>query len=317
MKAAIAWRRVVKQYRRLRALDGLSFEVPAGSICGLVGSNGAGKTTAFAIAAGLTRPDEGTVEAFGGTFDPARDSGRLTLLPQDSELPRDSRPREFLAFLGRLQGLSPRTAASEADRLLELVHLSDRARAPARTLSHGMRKRIMIAQCFIGMPEIVLLDEPLSGLDPREVAHMRQFLAAQRGRRTIVISSHNLHEIELLCDHVVFIERGRTVRSGPIGELTAAQDLVQVQLGGSGEPPLDALRALLPDVAFTWDAGERLLTARYDARRRPPEEVHNAVLRALLDARVPILGLSRGERLEAVYLGTADSRSSAMPPPGA
>ncbi len=317
MKTAIAWRRVVKQYRRLRALDGLSFEVPSGSICGLVGSNGAGKTTAFAIAAGLTRPDEGAVEAFGGAFDPARDSGRLTLLPQDSELPRDSRPREFLAFLGRLQGLSPRTAAREADRLLELVHLSDRARAPARTLSHGMRKRIMIAQCFLGMPEIVLLDEPLSGLDPREVAHMREFLARQRGRRTIVISSHNLHEIELLCDHVVFIERGRTVRSGPIDELTGAQDLVQLQLGGREEPPLDALRALLPAVTFAWSASERRLTARYDARRLPPEQVHDAILRSLLDARVPILGLSQGERLEAVYLGTADRRSSASPPSSA
>ncbi|MCX7819213.1 MAG: ABC transporter ATP-binding protein [Kiritimatiellae bacterium] len=305
MSTAIAWRRVVKHYRRLRALDGLSLEVPAGSIFGLVGSNGAGKTTAFAIAAGLTRADEGTVDTFGGPFDPGRHAGRLTLLPQDSELPRDSRPREFLAFLGRLQGLSARAAASEADRLLELVHLTDRARVPARTLSHGMRKRVMIAQCFIGMPQIVLLDEPLSGLDPREVAHMREFLAAQRGRRTIVISSHNLHEIELLCDEVAFIERGRAVRSGSLASLTGALDSVHVHLGPGAEPPLAAVEAALPGAVVGWAPAERMLTIRYDPRRDRAELVHAVLLRTLLDAQVPILELSRGERLESVYLDAA------------
>lgn len=310
MNTAIAWRLVTKQYRHLRALDRLTFDVPRGSICGLVGSNGAGKTTAFAIAAGLTRPDDGRVEMFGSTFDPACDSGRLTLLPQDSELPRDSCPREFLAFLGRLQGLSAGAALSEADRLLDLVHLTDRARAPARSLSHGMRKRVMIAQCFLGMPEIVLLDEPLSGLDPREVAHMREFLATQRGRRTIVISSHNLHEIEVLCDHVVFIERGRSIRWGPLTEITKTQDVTHVQLGGTTEPPITALHDMLPAATFTWSPSERLLTVRYDARHCPTEHVHEVLVRALLDVRLPILGLSRGERLEAVYLESSTGSSS-------
>ncbi len=313
--AAITWRRVVKQYRRLRALDGLSLEVPRGSICGLVGSNGAGKTTAFAIAAGLTHPDEGCVEVFGSPFDPARDSGRLTLLPQDSELPADSRPREFLAFLGRLQGLSNRAAESEADRLLDLVHLSDRGRVPARTLSHGMRKRLMIAQCFIGMPEIVLLDEPLSGLDPREVAHIREFLITQRGRRTIVISSHNLYEIEVLCDHVAFIERGRTVRSGPLHELTGLRNQFQVRLSAGAEPPVTALQSALPNAAIVWSSDEHLLTIRYDGRNAAPDAVSTVVLRTLLEAGMPILALSPGERLEAVYLDTSEGHHHEQPHP--
>lgn len=303
MNAAIAWRGVVKRFGRLRALDGLTLEVPPGSITGLVGSNGAGKTTAFSVAAGLTRPDAGSVEVFGSAaFDPHRHAGRLTILPQDSELPRDSRPRETLAFYAALQGLDRSTAWREADRLLSLVHMTERARSPLRTLSHGMRKRIMIAQCFLGMPEIVLLDEPMSGLDPREVARIREFLLSQRRRRTIVISSHNLHEIELMCDHVAFIERGRAVRSGPIEVIASRRGLAVFVLGAGAEPPLQNLEAAMEGATFGFDGESGELTCRYDADRFTPDAVHARVLRILLDAGSPVLEVHRGRRLESEYL---------------
>lgn len=303
MKTALEWRGVAKRFGRNRALDGLDLSVPAGSITGLVGSNGAGKTTAMAIAGGMTTPDAGAAILFGeGPFDPDRHAGRFSLLPQDSELPREGRSRELLAFYARLQGLDARTALAEADRMLEQVHLTDRARSPARTLSHGMRKRIMIAQCFLGAPEVVLLDEPLSGLDPREVAAMRDFIVAQRRRRTIVISSHNLHEIELLCDHVAFVEKGRTVRSGPIDSITGSRGVLVYTLGTGALPPEDALGAAVPGASFVFDAEEGTLTCRFDADRSTPDAVNAIVLRALLDASVPILGVARGTRLESEYL---------------
>lgn len=303
MKAALEWRGVVKRFGRTRALDGLDLEAPAGSIMGLVGSNGAGKTTAMAIAGGMTMPDAGAAILFGdGPFDPDRHAGRLSLLPQDSELPREGRPRELLAFYGQLQGLDARTAAAEADRMLEQVHLTDRARAAVRTLSHGMRKRIMIAQCFLGAPEVVLLDEPLSGLDPREVAHMRDFIVAQRKRRTIVISSHNLHEIELLCDHVAFVEKGRAVRSGPIETITGSRGLVVFALGVGARPPEVALETAVAGASFVFDAEEGTLTCRFDADRTTPDAVNALVLRLLLDASIPILAVTQGARLESEYL---------------
>lgn len=303
MKAVLEWRGVAKRFGRTRALDGFSLEVPAGSITGLVGSNGAGKTTAMAIVGGMTLPDAGAAILFGeGPFDPDRHAGRLSLLPQDSELPREGRPRELLAYYGRLQGLDARTAAAEADRMIEQVHLTDRARSAARTLSHGMRKRIMIAQCFLGAPEVVLLDEPLSGLDPREVAHMRDFILAQRKRRTIVISSHNLHEIELLCDHVAFVEKGRTVRSGPIDTITGSRGLLVYTLGAGALPPEDALEAAVPGASFVFDAEEGTLTCRFDADRATPDAVNARVLRLLLDAPIPILAVTQGARLESEYL---------------
>jgi len=310
-KSAISWRGVVKRFGGMTALDRLSVDVPAGSICGLVGSNGAGKTTAFSVAAGLTRPDEGEVIVFGRRpFDPVADAGRLTLLPQDSELPRDSRPRDLLAFYGALQGLDRRTAVREADRLLELVHLSDRAHSPVRTLSHGMRKRIMIAQCFLGAPEVVLLDEPLSGLDPREVARMREFLIDQRRRRTIVISSHNLHEIELVCDHVIFIEHGRAVQSGPIETLTGRRDLLVYELVSGYEPDLAALASPDDALELAWNPATGELSCRFDADQTAPDEVNRRLLPRLLAAGAPLLAVRRGDRLEERYLTLAGSSAS-------
>src|SRR5690606_2211243 len=150
-----------------KALDGLSFRVPRGVIAGLVGPNGAGKTTCFAAAAGYVRVDRGSVDLLGGgPFDAARHSGRLGVLPQDAELPLQHAPRELLEHLGRLQGIPAPAARAEADRLIAIVRLSDRARHRIVSLSHGMRRRVAVATALIGNPELVLLDEPTSGLDP-------------------------------------------------------------------------------------------------------------------------------------------------------
>lgn len=303
MTPVLEWRGVAKRFGRIRALDGFSLALARGSITGLVGSNGAGKTTAMAVAGGMTRPDAGEAVVFGdGSFDPDRHAGRLAILPQDSEFPREGRPRELLAFYGRLQGLDACSAASEADRLLDQVHLTDRARSPVRTLSHGMRKRLALAQCFIGVPEAVLLDEPMSGLDPREVAHMRAFIAAQRGRRAILISSHNLHEIELMCDHVAFMDKGRTTRFGPTEVLAGRLGVLVIALAPGSRPPLDALAAGVGGVDIAYDEAAAELTCRFDATALPPETVNEKILRALLDAGTGVLTITRGGSLESEFI---------------
>jgi ABC-2 type transport system ATP-binding protein len=300
MSAALEFHGVVKRYGRRCALDGLDFAVPAGGLCGLVGANGAGKTTALAVAAGLARVDAGAVRVLGGgPFDPARTPGRLTLLPQDAELPREARPGELLAFYGRTQGMSAAAARAEAARLLDAVHLSDRAGSPLRALSHGMRKRLMIAQCFLGAPELILLDEPISGLDPREARRARDLIAGLRGASTVIVSSHDLHELERLCDHVVFMDRGRCLRAGALDEVTRRAEQLVYRLAGA--PPVDLLVARVADAAFEWDTSAGRLVCRF-ARGRPPWEINAAVLPVLLEAGVGILGIEPGERLEAEYL---------------
>ena len=185
--------------------------------------------------------------------------------------------------------------------MLNEVHLGDRLSAPIRSLSHGMRKRVMIAQCFIGSPEVVLLDEPLSGLDPREVARMRDFLLRRRGRQTIVISSHNLHDIELLCDRVAFIEKGRTVRQATLEEVTGADCLLVYRLVAR-PADLGPLCAAVPDAELALSEDGRELTCRFDRRRCPAEQINGLLLPALLQQPCGVLTVSQGTSLETEYL---------------
>ncbi len=222
-RLAIASKDVVKRYGSRRALDGFTLNVPAPCILGLVGPNGSGKTTWMMSVAGLLGIDSGSIGLFGSSraFTPSLHTGRLAILPQDSELPLESTAEGFLRALARLQGLSADEARCAAKRALEEVDLADRAKASIRSLSHGMRKRLMAAQCFLGDPELILLDEPMNGLDPEAAMKFRQLILSKRENRTIVISSHNLVDLERLCTHIAFVNAGKIVRFAPLAELTA------------------------------------------------------------------------------------------------
>lgn len=250
-----------------RALDGLSFEVPAGSICAFVGPNGAGKTTTMSILSGYLTAEEGEVDLLGaGPFDPIRHRGRVGVLPQDAELPPASSPRQLLSIWAQLQGMSGAAVAREVDRALEAVLLRERAEEPVRSLSHGMRRRVTVASALLGEPELVLLDEPTSGLDPSQAAHLRGCLEGLRGRRTVLISSHNLMELERLCDFAVFIERGRCARSAPMRALTGADQRAVIALeapipaGLAAEVPVEIGAEETPGAAITRELA-RLIAA--------------------------------------------------------
>ena len=235
---ALETRYLVKRYGRRRVLDGFMLAVPRGAVLGLVGANGAGKTTWMMTVAGLLRPASGTIDILGGgPFNAAVHAGRFALLPQDSELPLEATPMGLFYRFGRLQGLSADAARRSAAEVLKAVNLADRATSSIRSLSHGMRTRVRVAQCFLGNPELVLLDEPLNGLDPLEADRLRRFLRSRAGKQTIVISSHNLHDVEQLCTHVAFVEKGKVVRMDTLAELTRGRSLESVFLAQSGERP--------------------------------------------------------------------------------
>jgi len=300
--AALTLDRVTKRYGRgTLALDAMSFTVPTGSITGFVGPNGAGKTTTFSVVCGFLAPDEGTVDVLGqGPFVPGASKGRLGVLPQDAELPDRHTPVELLTHLGQLQGLARAQARTEAGRLVELVRLGDRRHHRIATLSHGMRRRVAVASALCGSPPLVLLDEPLAGLDPAQAYSLRDNLAALRGEQTLVVSSHNLGEIERLCDHVVMVRDGRCVRQGPVAEVTGSTAVSRWELG-PGELPLAALREALPDASFRAEGS--LLTVRTSgAGAGDPDRVATVVMRCLVEAGVPLRGLSRGMGLERRFL---------------
>ena len=300
--SALEIRDLVKCYGARRALDGLTLNVPRHTVTGLVGSNGAGKTTMMMTVAGFLQPNSGSIDLLGqGPFDAEIHNGRFSILPQDSDLPLTSRPLELLVHYGRLQGLRRDEAKRSAQEMLQAVHLGDRLTSPIRALSHGMRKRVMMAQCFIGSPELVLLDEPLSGLDPLEVAHMRSFILQRKARQTIMISSHNLHDIEQVCDHVAFIEKGRTVRFARIDELTGKSHILSYQLS-SAPSDIPALMLAIPAGAMLDFSPEKcVLTCRYPVGQVAPQEVNQTLLPAL-QAQCGLIAITQGNSLEDEYL---------------
>ena len=299
--AALVTRNLVKRRGRQRALDGLSLSVPRGSVTGMVGANGAGKTTWMMTVAGFLRPDAGEIDLLGGgPFDAARHAGRLAILPQDSELPLEDTPEGTLFRFARLQGLTAAAARRSVREALEAVNLTPRARARIRTLSHGMRKRVMVAQCFVGRPEVVLLDEPLNGLDPVEADRLRRFILGRRGRQTIVISSHNLEDIERLCTHVAFIDKGRVTRMDSVAAITHATDRIAFTLA---DEPRDraALAAAVPGATFDWRAPARLLVCTFDGEVGDVASVNRRLLPALL-AQTDVLAVASGLSLEEAFL---------------
>jgi ABC-2 type transport system ATP-binding protein len=290
---ALRLRDVDKRYGCRHALRGLTFDVPRGSVTGLIGPNGAGKTTTFGVVAGTVRPDAGSVDVLGlGAPDPMRTRGRVALLPQDCALPGAASARQLLRFYGTLAGATRAEAARDAERVLDAVRLTDRGDARVRELSHGMKRRLAVAQALLGQPELVLLDEPTGGLDPHLVIEMRELLRRQAGARTLVVSSHVLSDLEATCDHLVFLEAGRCLREASLEEL--AGRVLRVCL--AAEPT-----GTLPDLGRPAErVGDELRLPL--GAEESVEEVNRVLLPRLLEAGVPVREVRVGVPLEDAYL---------------
>ena len=297
MTNAVTTTNLVKRYGSIRALNGLTISIPAYAVTGLVGANGAGKTTWMMAVAGFLKVNSGKINLLNsGPFKPQIHCGRISILPQDSALPNESYPLETLVHYARLQGLKKTDALKSAKEILKEVHMGDRMNSTIRSLSHGMRKRVMIAQCFVGRPELILLDEPLSGLDPKEVANMRRFITQHRKTQTIVISSHNLHDLELLCDYVAFIKEGKSTRLTATDEITNKKGLLTYLLSKLPEST-DDLSALLPYCTFTLKRDTNELSCRFKPSQIPAEKINSILIPQLLKT-TDIITIIRGATLE-------------------
>ena len=306
MNEAIVTRALTKRYGRHKALDGFTLSVPRCSITGLVGRNGAGKTTWMMTVAGFVRPCSGDVNILGrGAFDASVHAGRFTILPQDSDLPDQGRVRSLLVGYGRLQGLSRKSAMESADMLISAFNLSGKADATIRSLSHGMRKRVAVAQAFLGDPEVVMLDEPLSGLDPIEADRLRSFLLSRRGKTTIVISSHQLDDIERLCTHVAFVANGKVERMETLCALTSDTGRVTYSLK-TLPADLAAIAAACQGVSLSVDGNDVVAEFGTDLA---VEAVNAALLPRLLEFGV--VSVRPGRSLADAYL---DGVASGNPP---
>ena len=196
--------------------------------------------------ANFLQADGGSVEVLGVNVRRISElRGRMTILPQDAQFQRSVPILEQLMFFRELDGQSRERAQKEVIEGLEKVGLADYARRGVRALSHGMAKRLGIAQAFLGSPEVILLDEPTSGLDPGSARQIRDMVRTLQAQATIVISSHNLAEIQDLCDHVAILDKGTLIQSSSVAELTRAGREIDLRLSRELTlPEIERLRSL-------------------------------------------------------------------------
>ena len=206
--------------KKVKAAQDVSLKVSRGEIFGLLGPNGAGKTTTLKMLLGLVRPSSGKAAVLGRPIGDLGAKARLGYLPESPYFYEYLSGRELLVFMGKLFGLSRVESARRAGDLLEQVDMVRAADLPLRRYSKGMLQRLGLAQALINNPELVILDEPLTGLDPLGRKHLREVIASLRTEgKTVVFSSHILSDVEMLADRVVIVVRGRTVASGRMHEL--------------------------------------------------------------------------------------------------
>jgi ABC-2 type transport system ATP-binding protein len=271
---------LTKRYVRHEAVKGVSFTVGKGEIVGFLGPNGAGKTTTMRMLAGYLPPTSGSARVAG--FDVFRQSlqarARIGYMPENVPMYDEMRVREYLRFRAALKGLSGSAQRQAVGRVLETCGLEPVKRKMIRTLSKGFRQRVGLADALVHDPELLILDEPTNGLDPNQIRQIRELIKTLGETRTILISTHILHEVEMTCERVIIIDSGKiraadtpanlveTMRAaGRIHvEIHADPDLVAEAIGG-----LDHVKRVTPEVLE--DGWARLLVwveAGTDARER-------------------------------------------------
>jgi ABC-2 type transport system ATP-binding protein len=218
--------------RSVAAIDGVTLRVGRGSVFGLLGPNGAGKTTMIKCLLGLVRRFEGEATLFGLHPDDPASRLRVGYLPEAHRLPGHLTGRQVLELFGALAGSSPAEVRSRIGPLLERVDMTKAADRKVREYSKGMQQRIGLAQALVNDPELVFLDEPTDGVDPIGRAAIRELVMELKNRgTTLFINSHLLMEVEMICDRVVIMHKGRIIRQGTIDELTPRTGAVRFELG--------------------------------------------------------------------------------------
>ncbi len=247
---AVQARGLVKIFGDLRAVDGVDLDIPTGSIYGVLGPNGAGKTTFIRMLATLLRPDAGTATVFGHdvTSEAAEVRRRISLTGQFASVDEDLTSRENLVMLARLHGYSPGSARQRADDLLDAFDLADAASRLAGQLSGGMRRRLDIAASIVVRPDLLFLDEPTTGLDPRSRGHVwdvvRRIVAEGT---TVLLTTQYLDEADQLADRIAVINHGRVIASGTRSELKSSVGAGGVRVRLSDPRQRDRAQSVLAD----------------------------------------------------------------------
>jgi len=231
---AVTLENVCKSFGQVHAVDNLSVEVPAGSIYGFLGPNGAGKTTTLRMIMNIIRPDSGRIEILGdGQIEKVKD--RIGYMPEERGLYRKMTARKVLVYFGLIKGINEKEIIHRVPHWLETIGLADWADKKVEELSRGMHQKLQFAVTVINEPELVILDEPFSGLDPLNQELLKAIILEMRNQgRTVIFSTHVMHEAEKLCDFILLINKGKSILDGRLDEIRSRQSAhtVSVELEG-------------------------------------------------------------------------------------
>jgi ABC-2 type transport system ATP-binding protein len=312
---------LTKRYGRVTAVEDVSFRVERGEILGFLGPNGAGKTTTMRILTGYMPATEG--KAFVAGFDvfeqPIEAKRRTGYLPETPPLYPDMTVLEYLAFVAKIKGVPPADQRQRVRQVMERTHVVDMANRLCSKLSKGYKQRVGLAQSIIHNPDVLILDEPTAGLDPKQQSETRLLIKELSGEHTIVLSSHLLHEVSQLCQRVVIINKGRVVAVDTPENLTAqmrgaATMYVQVDADGS-----DAGAALsrVPGVTKVTESDRHERLVGYEVTSERGRDVRRELARAIVASGWGLVELRPARvSLEDVFLTLTEESEPAPQPEG-
>lgn len=299
---------LVKKYGSHTAVNQLSFTVEKGQIYGFLGPNGAGKSTTMNIMTGYIAANSGTVKINGYDIlkEPEKAKQSIGYLPEIPPLYTDMTVREYLLFVAELKKVPKKERAGHVDEIVEKIQLAEVKNRLIRNISKGYKQRVGLAQALIGDPEVLILDEPMVGLDPKQIIEMRDLIKSLAREHTIILSSHILSEVSAVCDHIMIISNGKLAASGSPQELQEMMHVkaeVEIVVLGTRELAEEILQKIKGIESYRIENAEEAGSVRIRVETVGDKDMRKELSLALSKENMPILSMNRIEKsLEDIFL---------------
>jgi ABC-2 type transport system ATP-binding protein len=310
---------LTKKYGDHIAVDHLSFRVEKGQIYGFLGPNGAGKSTTMNIITGYLAATEGTVTIDGKDIqkDPEEAKRAIGYLPELPPLYVDMTVREYLDFVAELKKVPKKERKQQIDEVMEMTQIADMQQRLIRNLSKGYRQRVGLAQAILGYPEVIILDEPTVGLDPKQIIEIRDLIRKLGENHTVILSSHILSEVSAVCDHIMIIAHGKLVASDSpenLQKLMSGSMELNLEVKGSAAAVKSALQEIsqIDRIEENTEASKNI--AKLKVISKENADIREQVFYALADAKLPILQMTHAEKsLEDIFLELTEDVAPSQP----
>lgn len=310
---------LTKKYGDHIAVDHLSFRVEKGQIYGFLGPNGAGKSTTMNIITGYLAATEGTVTIDGKDVqkDPEEAKRAIGYLPELPPMYVDMTVREYLDFVAELKKVPKKERKQQIDEVMEMTQITDMQQRLIRNLSKGYRQRVGLAQAILGYPEVIILDEPTVGLDPKQIIEIRDLIRKLGENHTVILSSHILSEVSAVCDHIMIIAHGKLVASDSpenLQKLMSGSMELNLEVKGSAAAVKSALQEIsqIDRIEENTEASKNV--AKLKVISKENADIREQVFYALADAKLPILEMTHAEKsLEDIFLELTEDVAPSQP----